>query len=193
MNPSSLKLRRTGKIALLFTLTLCAGQLYGMEPMEPQGRRIEFGEEWKTLPDEVKHLILMALMESGDNLDEAIKNIVKVSLINKKLNNNLNDLQRFTKVVHMLADKFGITTNDIAYKFSKFHIPTAEKYISLNASLLNYVGSDFISIDEIIKIINKGADVNFGSRMIPSKPLAAAIANSKIEVVKLFSTSDLSR
>ena len=107
MNPSSLKFppslklwrtgRRTGKIALLLTI-LCVSPLYGMKRaadehyVEPDIRSELNPAIWGQgqLPEEVKALIMIALAQSGDNLDEAVNNIKKVSLINKTLNQMIN-------------------------------------------------------------------------------------------------------
>jgi len=163
---------------LLLTL-LCAGQIYGMDPTSPvpyeassevrvdELRRTgplypEHGVlagSWENLPPEVKSLIITAVAQSGDNLDEAIKNIVRFSRVNKKLNSmiNLNDLQGFTKIVHMLAGKFkDITIPDIADSFDTL---LAEKYVQLNNELRSALLSE--NIDDTKKFISEGADVNY--------------------------------
>ena len=69
------------KIALLFAIA-CAGQMYGMEPEKPDIDPALWGRpsHEEGLPGEIKTLIIMALQESGNNPEEAIKNIIKVSL-----------------------------------------------------------------------------------------------------------------
>lgn len=158
MNPSSLKLRRTGKVFLLGAL-VCAGQMYGMEPMEHKNEPVKFGQEWKTLPDEVKRLILVALSESGNNLDEAIKNIVKASKINKELNSmiNLNDLKGFTKIVHMLADRFNQYPIAIATKYFK-KSAVASRYLSLATKLKSAIAKG--EVETAKEAIAEGVDVN---------------------------------
>lgn len=146
------------KLVLLFTI-VCTGQLYGMEPEKHQ--TVKFGEEWATLPDDIKSLILVALMQSGNDLDSAIKSIVKASAINVALNKmiNYNDLQGFTKIAHMLANKFGISTFSIAKEFST---QTSKEYVRLLEQAHYYMGEpigDHVT-DEIDELIKEGLDVN---------------------------------
>jgi len=170
------------KIFLLGAL-VCAGHLYGMEPLYPQ--RGVLAGTWQNLPTEIESLIITA---GGNNLDEAVKNIVGFSRINAKLNNmvNLNDLQGFTKIAHILADRFGTTTAGVAYQFNT---PVAQAYNNLNFELLQYqfrgMGTDS---NEITKFIEKGADVNFtsaGSYGYATE-LRWAIENLNVEGVKIF-------
>ena len=147
------------KKMILLSALVCAGQMYGMEPEKPQS--VEFGEEWKTLPNDVKPLILMALTQSGNDLDEAIKSIVKASRTTKALNQmiNLNDLQGFTKIVHTLANKFNVSTQKVAVQFST---PTSKEYNRLLREAHWYarepVGEPITN--NINQLIKEGLDVN---------------------------------
>ncbi len=163
------------KIALFFTIA-CAGQLYGME-----SQPIKFGEEWKNLPHEVIYLIL----QSGNNLDDAIKNIVKASAINKELNNELNDLKGFTKIVHMIADEFNSTTADVA---KKFETPTSTTYLALVDKLRSAMLHN--NVNEVAQVIEKGVDVNYNFKPFfnatGASLLARAVYLENIEIIKLL-------
>ncbi len=177
MNPSSLKLppqlklptsprlrrtgrrtrRRTGKLILLFTI-VCAGQLYGMGP--ERGRYVGLGD----LPRETQ-VIIVTYLQTNDNLDgtiAAIKEASKgVGLANKQLNAIVNEVygipKGFTALVHLLADKFNTSTEDVA---GKFGTPVAENYQILGRELLLAIS---FSKDEekIAELIQQGADVNY--------------------------------
>jgi hypothetical protein len=142
------------KLILLFIM-VCASQLYGMEPIEPK-RGILTGT-WQNLPTEVKSLIITALAQSSNNLNEAIKHIIRLSRANKELNNNLNDLKGFTKIVHMLANKFGMSTEAIA---EKFNTATAKTYLELGNELM---GIQSFNLKKVRELIQEGADVNYSS------------------------------
>src|SRR5258708_39238807 len=90
------------KKILLVCALICVGQLYGMEKEQKQ-------ENWNLLPREVQVLVIQAL-NSGNTLDEVIKSIKSLSLVNKELNSIVNEtygnLEQFTALVHLLAKKF---------------------------------------------------------------------------------------
>lgn len=173
------------KIALLFTL-LCVVALNSMEPEKPELDPVI----WKNLPEDVKPLIIMALTESGDNIDLAICNIIKAAHINRKLNEMINEkygnLVGFTELVGILGKKFPhITREEIA---KKFDIPIAKQYADLGFELLVKVG--YGSIGQIVESIKQGADVNFhsdhgffGKRITP---LILAIKGIKVDAVRLL-------
>lgn len=178
------------KIFLLCAL-IGAGQIYGMESvkqwgsnliqyywygnpqpelMEPKKRSEEMNPTlWGKsvdeggLPDDVKHLIILAFAQSGNNIDKAIKNIKIASLTNKALNKMINadDLQGFTQIVHVLADKFDEKVGEIA---SELKTETAKKYIELNDELLTavlYNDNSPETFKKITQLIKDGADVNY--------------------------------
>lgn len=165
------------KKLILVCALVCAGQMYGMTQMKQQEMDPALwgkSSHDKGLPDEVKYLIIMALAQSDDEslmkkdrLDISIYNIKKASLINKELNKmiNLNDVKGFTKIVHILADKFRKYgpkqyTNDAENFFAKgFNTETAKKYLELAEQLKESVifGNN---IDDIENLIKQGADVN---------------------------------
>ncbi len=189
------------KLFLLGAL-ICAGQLYGMEPEKPDmdptlwGRSKEEG-----LPDEIKTLIIMALKESGNNPEEAIKNIIKVSRLNKQFYGILHDeygdlenLQYFTKLVHIIANKFGLTTQEVASKMKDLGMAIAQNYIILNISFAVNIrmGGNIVRIAKLIR--KHGADVNYtwldtslekGGEEVFT-PLRYAVRNRNIDAVKLL-------
>lgn len=118
---------------------------------------IEFRGEWKTLPDDVKGLILIALLQSGNDLNEAVKNIVKASAIDGKLNKmiNYNDFKGFTTILHILADKFKRAPYYIALEFKT---PTARLYSRLQG-MLDGAAADG-NAEGIEKLVQGGADVH---------------------------------
>lgn len=194
------------KIALLFII-LCAGHLYGMK--RPAGEhyvendiRSELKPEiWGQLPEEVKALIMIALAQSDDDIDETINNIKKVSLINKTLNQMINveygNLQGFTQLVHILADKFAVTTSIIA---EGFKTSVAKQYIELGKNLilcfdlLRYGENQNISIngmaplDNAVKLIKEGADVNFTFSFfhMETTPMGLAIISGNTKAILLL-------
>jgi len=173
------------KVALLCVL-LCAGALNGMEPEKPELDPVI----WKNLPEDVKPLIIMALTESGDNIDVAIRNIVKASRINRKLNQMINEkygnLAGFTQLVGILAEKFPEKTR--AEVADKFNAPIVKEYVRLGFELLLKVG--YGSIEQMVECIKQGSDVNFysdhdffGKRVTP---LILAIKGIKVDAVRLL-------
>lgn len=135
------------KLLLLCTI-ICAAQMYGMEPMEPGSLQ--------TLPPELTFHIIKA-----GNLDEAIKNIVRLSRVNKELNDmlNYNDLQGFTQIVHVLANKFNMDPEDIA---KQFKTPVAETYSNLYKKLYYLVTSEQ-DITKVKDLLDEGnVDINAG-------------------------------
>lgn len=181
------------KKVLLLLAILCANTLYGMKRaagehyVEADIRSELRPEIWGQLPSEVKALIMVALAQSGGNLDEAVNNIKKVSVLNKRFNQIINEaysidnLQGFTQLVHILAEKFGT--------------PVARKYIQLGHDLLIsiYDFSSF-SIKKFEEYIKNGADVNYSSPSMPEyemtpgikTPMFFAMRQGKLEVIQLL-------
>lgn len=199
MNSTMLKLRRTGKIALLLTI-LSIGSLFGMKRAADEHYiEADMGSELKPeiwgqfLPDEVKALIMVALAQSGNNLDEAINKIKKVSVLNKAFNQMINaqygdvsNLQGFTQLVHILADKFGVTTQEVAEKFGT---PVAKEYIKRGNELLNVLESS-LSIELLKKILDYGVDVNysypFDNLLGMVTPMYLAMKKGMLEIIKVL-------
>ncbi len=89
------------KLILLFTITCAASQMYGMETENIGG-----------LPKEIQNQITQTAIASSKNLNETVVMIKRLStsfgISYDKLFDNIKD---FTKLVHMLADKFDASTN----------------------------------------------------------------------------------
>ncbi len=158
------------KIILLFTI-VCISTLNGMEP-----KRGTLAGMWENIPAEVKPLIVIALAQSSNDIDEAIREIIKTSRVNTELNKIVNDLYGnpagFRNLMQILAKSFpDLTTTEIA---KKFKTNVAENYLTSSVSLKSIIdkyrrSSDFIHNtftinefeNEVKKLIEKGADVNF--------------------------------
>src|SRR5262245_54934151 len=105
------------KTIILFTI-LSIGLLNGMET-EPS---------YETLPKELKQEIINTALATSKSVDEAINTLKTVSALQGIQFDKLFDLKDFTKLVHMLADKFNTKTELIA---EKFKTPVAEEYVRL--------------------------------------------------------------
>ena len=136
------------KLILLFTI-VCAGQLYGMEAKQKMGAL-------GTLPRDIRNEIVNTALATSNNLDEAISMIQKLSTLYNVRYDNLND---FKRLVHLLADKFGMSTLEIA---SKFDTKTAKEYSTLGNLLMQSI--IFSESDKITELISRGADVNLSEK-----------------------------
>jgi len=166
---------------LLLGALVCAGQIYGMEPQEPMGA-------FAQLPKELHQEIIRKAIESSDTLEEFVKAVNVACALQGVCYDNLKD---FTKLMHMLADKFDTTTHEVA---GNFHTSLAEKYIQLGEQLLiiDDESSQLDTFDKVTQLINDGADVNFTMRnnmAIDSTPLFVAIQLINVDVVKLLMQS----
>jgi hypothetical protein len=191
------------KLALSI-IFLCTSPLYGMKRsadehyIEPDTGSELKPEMWgqEQLPEEVKALIMVALAQSGNNLDEVINNIKKVSLINKTFNQMINDLQRFTQVVHMIADKFNVATETVAEEFTLViadwkKLGVANKYIELGRNLLKAVWHKW-PLDKLEELIKNGADINYSRpcRLFKNcdqeTPMVYAMKGKNLEAITLL-------
>lgn len=111
-------------------------------------------EEFKSLPQKLKQEI--AKMIVGDNLEETIKTIDIASAV---WGIHYDNLKAFTTPVHILADKFNTTTENVAKKFKTL---IAEFYIYLSYQLLDQVSiKSLFNKDTFENFIAQGVDVNF--------------------------------
>ncbi len=196
------------KIALLFTL-LCAGALSGME-----SQKNDLGA-FEQLPLELRKEIFEMTLKTSTTVDEAIKAIQNASeiyrgvrldstaalnLLIKTIPDDLdkaieavknlqgNTLKDFTKLVHILANKFNTTTQAVA---EKINTPTARIYLTLGNELLTLAGS-WRKEREIISFIQAGADINFTGDYfddiamfyITGSPLGVAAKNLNVREVE---------
>jgi len=192
---SAIDFKKTGenmkKVIMLFTV-LCTITLNGMKNLEQDRFTLEHSH-FKNLAPEIQVMIIQAL-NTYDNLDDIINIIKSASLTDWNLNQIINEIysnKKFTALVDTLANKFPhITRQEIAKKFGT---PIAKKYIDLSEKLKTDV-NDEKPIENIIQLINEGADANFtsppivyssGHYRVPTALYFAAM-NSNINVVKLL-------
>src|SRR5262249_49326046 len=122
--------------------------------------------------------VIITYLEKYDDLDDLVRSIKEDST--NKYNPELKrivygDNQKgFMELVHILADKFHVTTAEVA---SGFNTPAAEKYLELGHSLLDVVKdssskrgglvralSYHLNLSTLSTLIKEGADVNFSTR-----------------------------
>lgn len=192
MNPSSLKLRRTGKIFLLLII-ICAGQLYGMEPMEEEKAQkataLAIYTSPEMLPELKKEVISTALAFSKD-INEVIDTIKKISILHGvKFDElfslgTLFNLKGFSKLILFFAHKFCDSCFAIA---CKFNMPVSKKYRDLSCEFnkLLYVNN----ITALTDVIEQGADID----CLKTSVLYEYMINMKIKglepssaIIKLF-------
>ena len=154
------------KIALLLTI-VCAGRLYGME-----------AENIGSLPKELHDQLIQMAFTTSNNPAETIKAIQFASAVHGVQYDNLKD---FTRLVHLLADKFDTRTDIIA---NEFRTPAAKTYSTLGYSLIKALGDNTpVGHAKVADLIQQGADVNFISG---DMPLYKAMRNLNVEGVKLL-------
>lgn len=135
------------KMALLLTI-LCAGALNGMQ-------------EWYNLPNELKQEIINTALAASNNIDAATKAIKTTgALYGVKFDEN--NLEDFTTLVHILANRFNLPTKTIAEQFNS---PTAKQYLDLGMKMSNPA---MMTAPYIALLISKGADVNFSTFQFPN-------------------------
>jgi len=202
------------KIALLcIILCACASSLNSMESSFAKASDFAqtFGKGWSTdttktderghyvglgiedLPRDIQGVIV-SYVHTYDNPDDLIHAIKALSKINTTLQKmiyakygNFTNLQEFTALVHVLANKFGLGTQEIA---EKFKTSIAAQYVelgdklkrSLSASKNMYNTTEYI--DEITKLIEQGADVNYFKEVNGITPLHQAVTDLKPDVVR---------
>ena len=136
-------------------LLMSAVNSQGME--QPNEERKEFLEAFKSLLPELQKEVITAALNSNNTIDEAIDQIKRASVFyNVPYDNLFNNLKDLTKFVHMLADKFNSSTENVA---NKFGTTTAQTYINLGKKLVSAI--DNRKIDRASQAITQGADVNY--------------------------------
>ena len=113
----------------------------------------ELLQEFKSLPKDLKQEIIKMALATSSTLNEAIKTIKTMSALWGIEYDNLKD---FTQLMHILADKFDTTTYDIAQKFNS---GTSRLYLKLGTELGDAIRAK--NVDEVIRLISMGSDVNF--------------------------------
>ncbi len=172
------------KLILLFTMVCAASQLYGMEPTEKK-EALRMYTSPEMLP-ELRKKIINAALRSSDNLKEAITTIEKFSILHRVELNNLFNLKDFTKLVHMLADKFDLTTQAVAVKFGT---ATERRYLDLVYKLKQAIRYHPADAKKIAQLIEQGADVNSTDLYSHTSILIEAVkegANAQAQIIKLL-------
>lgn len=174
---------------VLLCMFLCVGALNGM--------KLEQGSKdvcVSNLPEDVCNEIIKMALVSSNNLRDAIKSVKVAEVLCGVRYDNLKD---FTRIVHILADKFNITTEQVA---AKFDTSVAEEYRSKGYWLLRSIersihktSKDDI-VDMIINNIQKDADINFSfignlgdfndEIFVRTSPLILAIVYSNLVIVE---------
>lgn len=165
------------KMTLLF-IFLCAGALKGMEPEKPELRSV--------FPEDIQKEIIKMALATSDNLEEVIK---AINVANALHGVSYDNLESFTQLVHMLADKFNVTTEKVAEKIGT---SIAKTYVHFGRELLRVAGIDDNGSDTV-QFIKKGADINFTGTYVDyngnsftGTPLQYAIHRSNLLVVKIL-------
>lgn len=137
------------KIALLFII-LCTGLLNSMESKKPLPGH--YGIGLGNVPSKV-----LTIIELNNSLVDVIEAIKTESKTDEELKHILNEEHEFTKLVHVLADMFNTSTNNIAKKFAT---QVAGQYITLGDALIDFVAKKNNN-KAINHLIIQGADVNY--------------------------------
>jgi len=156
------------KKLFLLAVLICIGQMYGMEPLEPMG-------SFAQLPKELHEEIIMALLKSKD-LEQAVEAIKVACVLRGACYDNLKD---FTRLAHIFANQFNVSTYQIA---KKFNTSTANEYNILNTQLMVAIQSS--DIQKLTDLINEGADVNYSTDL--NTPLTKAVIQWNLQIIKLL-------
>jgi len=144
------------KKLLLLCTVVWAGHLYGMEPLHSES-------SYKTLPPELRQEIINKALAVSEDYKDAIDMIKKLSILHGVELDKLN-LKDFTKWAHILANRFGVSTAQVAREFKT---PIAQQYNDLGLELFetsHYAAIRIIHQDvlsTINKLIDQGSDPNF--------------------------------
>ena len=177
------------KIALLFAI-ICAGQLYGMEPMEAE----HIGDLPKELQKEIAQTVVQTAMLESKNVGEAIATIKKLSeSFGIQYNKLFGNIQDFTKLVYMLLDGFEVspylrkgTPYLIVRDLQDAHFTLASKYLVLREQLDNSVFQGDKNIEKTKKLIEEGADVNSSTILDTTLSANLLLARPAVQTIKLL-------
>lgn len=114
-------------------------------------------EKLPSLPKELQGVITQKAILSSNNIKEVVENIKKFSEVyGVKIDTLFDNLKDFTKLVHILGDKFDTSPQVIAV-YLHWDTPTAQKYQELYQDFVNalYHGS----IEDVKRLIAEGADI----------------------------------
>jgi len=142
------------KIFLLFTI-ICAGQLYGMEVLEPS---------YGSLPRELKQEIINTVLEIINTTEESnnlSQTIVMIKIFSILHGIEYNTLPLFNGLMNRLAKKFpDINRRDIARNFG---IEIGKAYVTLNEKFYAMAKNfeDKPTLEKYKDFIAQGADSSF--------------------------------
>ena len=183
----------------MFTL-ICTGRIYGMES-QPL---------YDTLPKELQDELVNTALATNKSVDDVVNTIkalgslyrvpyntqAAINLFMKTLPNDLHKAinavknlqgtkpEDFTKLVHILANKFNTTTAKIAITFNT---PTAQQYINLWTK-----AKDLPDTNTLAQLIENGLDVNvtygpdLSSLLIKTLELGCTSEKTKKRVILLL-------
>jgi predicted transcriptional regulator len=164
------------KLILVFTMAYIG--LNGMEAQYMNELPRELQEKIANDSNE----ILKQSLATSNTLDEAINAIKKLSALHGV---QFDNLKGFTTLVHLLANKFGLSPQEVA---NKFNTPTSKKYMRLAVELIEAVKNN--NMDTVTELIAQGADVNYYKKdpteVDKMTPLAYAVKKNNEKLVKLL-------
>ncbi len=140
------------KIALLFTLTLCASALNGMEVPKPNPQKQDY---MAMLPTEIKKEIVLALVQSS-TVEEAVNAIRSLTETNKEFNKIINDPITTRTIIRLLVQKFNAPSGYIAQQLGT---PGSKYYLQLSSQLPYLLWKQ--DFDSAEKLLHAGADMDF--------------------------------
>jgi len=161
------------KIALVCTI-FCAGMLNGMGSQKPQPGHYGLGRG--SVPAEVQ-----SIFSTYDDIDDVILAIRVVSLSDEELKQMMNEEYYFTKLAHILADKFKLSTQLIGRKFATL---VACQYVMLGDALINYTREK--DSNAITQLIIQGADVNYIANPYLTPLIMAVRAEADAPIIQLL-------
>jgi hypothetical protein len=185
------------KIVLLFTI-VCASQLYGMDPTSSFTKVSEDRSLYELqrtgpqnisdLPKDVHNEIIKTALATSPDLLRTIEAINVASALRGVRYDNLKD---FTRLVHILSNKFNALDASMIDWFLGYHMPgvalTADEYATLAHDLIDAIEKG--QVDTAASLIEQGADVNysfFSEDYGYTSALIIAVRKNDTEIVKLL-------
>lgn len=137
------------KIVLFAILSVVT--LNGMESKKSHPGHCGLG--FGSMPSEVQSILDNC---KDQEMEDMILAIRIRCLGDKKLENIINDSYEFTKLAHLLADRFKVSTCVVA---NTFKTPIAGEYVTLGDALIQFAEQN--NCTALITLIIQGADVNY--------------------------------
>lgn len=173
-------------LSLLLAITSTT-QLHGMDStslceLRRSGKDMRTLGDFDELPEDI-HQVIVKTLATSNNLEQTIEAINIATVLRGVKYDNL---ECFTKLVHVLADKFNDGTGEIA---KKIKTPISDHYFDLYVQLRTAVFCSSPNIELIQKLINQGADVNGSANITRVTPLMNAIPWQNINLITLLLNS----